>query len=316
MITRILSILASVIFYAFIGVDTAHAYDLPPGINLGLTSFLDGGPPAGPGFYFTQYLQYYTADKFMDKNGDRIPFPNPRLDVWAAASQFIYQSDQPLLLDGKWGMNLIVPVIHLDVDYGDSGPFPQDNGGGLGDITVGPFLQWDPIMGAEGPLFMHRIELQFLLPTGKYDNNHELNPGSNFFSFNPYWAATVFFTPKLTSSIRLHYLWNAENHNPPRSTGADDIQAGQAIHANFTLAYQILPQLRVGLNGYYLRQITDTQIDGSEVGGTRERVLGLGPGMLYHISKDDHLFFNTYFESQVENRTQGKRFVLRYVHHF
>ena len=38
--------------------------------------------------------------------------------------------------------------------------------------------------------------------------------------------------------------------------------------------------------------------------------------MLYHISKDDHLFFNTYFESQVENRTEGKRFVLRYVHHF
>ena len=263
------------------------------------------GVPSGPGFYFTEYLQYTLPTNLWTRTATESLFPNPRLDAWAAVSQFIYQSDQPLLLGGKWGMNLIVPVVHLDVDYHEPGPFSQDNDNGLGDITVGPFLQWDPIIGSRGDLFMHRIELQFLLPTGKYDNNHELNPGSNFFSFDPYWAATVFFTPKLTSSIRLHYLWNAENHNPPRSSGADEIQAGQAIHANFTLAYQVLPQLRVGLNGDYLRQMTNTEIDGNEVGGRRERVLGLGPGMLYHISKDDHLFFNTYFESQVENRTRA-----------
>ncbi|UCD50062.1 MAG: hypothetical protein JSW27_21335 [Phycisphaerales bacterium] len=64
------------------------AYDQPlPTVNLGLTTFMDGGPPAGPGFYYTGYLQYYTADELVDH-------PSPVLadadvDVWAYLNQFI-----------------------------------------------------------------------------------------------------------------------------------------------------------------------------------------------------------------------------------
>jgi len=61
-------------------------------------------------------------------------------------------------------------LVSFDLDYGNNGPWPEDNGSGLGDVLIGPMLQWDPIMGANGPIFMHRIELQFLLPTGKYDS--------------------------------------------------------------------------------------------------------------------------------------------------
>lgn len=302
------------ILTTFVNYGTVTAYDLPA-VNLGFTSFLDGGPPAGPGFYFTEYIQYFSSDQFNDDSGDEIPFPDPDLDVWVSLNQGIYQSDTELILGGKWGLDVIVPLVSLDVKYGAPGPFPQDNGSGLGDITVGPFLQWDPIMKDGRPLFMHRVEFQLIFPTGKYDEDKALNPGSNVFSFNPYWAGTLFFTPRWTASTRIHYLWNAENDDP--SGDADDSQAGQAIHLNFASAFEIIPKmLRVGVNGYYLKQITESEVDGVEVENSEEKVLGVGPGLLWHISADSHLFFNSYFETGAENRAEGNRFILRLVHHF
>ena len=308
--------LVLLVFFGSI-VGSAAAYDLPA-VNLGLTSFVDGGPPAGPGLYFTQYFQYFKSDQLNDEDGDSLGLPDPDLDVWVSLSQFIYQSDQKLMLGGKWGLDVIIPVVGIDIDYGADGPFPEDNGTGVGDIVIGPFLQWDPIMKNGRPVFMHRVELQLIFPTGKYDADKELNPGSNFFSFNPYWAGTFFITPQWTASTRIHYLWNAVNDDPNRGfVGADDTQAGQALHVNFATAYEVIPKkLRVGINGYYLNQLTETQADGEDVEGRKESVFGIGPGALWHLGKDNHLFFNAYWETYAENRPEGSRFIARWVHHF
>lgn len=209
-------------------------------------------------------------------------------------------------------MNLILPVVTLDSNV----PQIPDNGGGLGDLNVGPFLQWDPIMGEKGPIFVQRIELTFILPTGKYDSNKALNPGSNFVSFNPYWSGTLFLGPKATISTRIHYLWNAKNEDPNTPGAIDDTQAGQAVHANFAANYEVVPKkLRLGINGYFLKQVTDSEVDGSEVPG-KEQVFAIGPGALVSFSPDTHLFLNAYFESNAEYRPEGERYNIRLVHHF
>jgi hypothetical protein len=173
------------------------AYDLPP-VNLGFTSFLDGGPPAGPGLYYTEYLQWYYTQRFPGA-----PVPLERLNLWISLSQLIYQSNQKVLLDGKWGVDVIQPFVAFGLK-----PSSYSTESGPGDLLVGPYLQWDPIMGKNGPVFMHRIEFQMLLPTGRYDHNAAANAGSNFFSIDPYWAATWFILPQWTMSWRVHYLWN------------------------------------------------------------------------------------------------------------
>lgn len=292
----------------------ARAYDQPLGLNLGFTSFLDGAPPAGPGWYFQEYLALYTADDFPNPPGPIASGAD--VDAWISLNQVIYQSNTPLLFGGKWGIDVIVPVIYIDAE--DDNGVLADNAGGVGDVYVGPFLQWDPIMGPKGPILMHRIEFQTIWPTGKYDDDKTLNPGSNFFSFNPYWAGTYVFTPKLTASWRVHYLWNDKNDDPfigiPGSP--DDTQAGQAWHANFAASYELMPkQFRVGVNGYYFKQFEDSEVGGTEVPG-KEEVFAIGPGALLSFSQDTHLFFNAYFETDAEYRPEGEKYILRLVHHF
>lgn len=294
----------------------ASAYDLPA-VNLGGTSFYDGAPaPNGPGWYAIEYLQSINSKRMNDADGNKLGLPKQDINLFVPLTQVIYQSDL------RWGnaspgVTVLLPwVADARVDDGLNHA-ALDSQTGLGDTIVGAFLQFDPIMGENGPRFSQRIELDVSIPTGSYDRNKAINPGNNFWTINPYYAATLWVTPKWSFSGRLFYLWNGKNDDPSTSLGAShDSQAGQALHANFTTEYALNANMSVGLNGYWLKQITDTQVDGEDVKGRREKVWAIGPGMVYKLGQDDSMFANLYFEQDAENRAQGNRFILRFNHHF
>ena len=307
----------------FGGSQNAKAYD-QPNLNLGLTSFLDGGLPAGPGFYAVEYLQFYTADKLTDQYGNSLGLPKSDIDAFASLTQFIYVSNLKVG-SANLGLDVIVPwLASANVDDG-LGNTQLRGRTGVGDVLIGPLIQFDPIMGANGPLLVQRIEFQILAPTGLYDDTAAVQPGANFWSFDPYYAGTVFITPEWTASARIHYLWNGKNDDPNRSlqvylpqVGANLVssQAGQAFHMNFASEYAVTKELRIGVNGYYLQQTTDTLVNDIPVPGRKERVAAIGPGFTYSWGPDQNLFFNAYQEFGAENRPEGERFVMRYVQHF
>ena len=291
-----------------------------PAVNMGGTSFFDGAPlPGGPGFYFVEYLTQYSASKLIDNAGNQSAFPpKQKFDVTVPISQLIFVPEGAKWGNKQLGFQLLLPwVAAARVDDGMNNAVLK-GARGIGDLAAGVSLQFDPVMGAQGPLFSQRFELQVIAPTGHYDRTAAASPGSNFWSFDPYWAVTVWATPKLSFSGRFNYLWNARNSDPNVAfgSGATSTQAGQALHGNFAVEYEIKQGLVAGLSGYWLKQITDTKVNGVNMAGRREQVIGLGPAAMVALSPKDFLFFHYYREFAVRNRTQGDKFEIRYDHHF
>ncbi len=160
-------------------------YQLPP-LNFGLTNVLD--QPPGPGLYLFEYIQAFEASDFTDGNGNKI-FPGEKLDTLLAFNQLIWVSKYPLL-GGFLGFDLIEPVVTINTN----GAFLTANPNNFGDPVVGPFIQWfnKKLFGLP---YLHRFELDITLPVGAYNKNFTLNPGSNIWTIEPYYAFTLFFTP-------------------------------------------------------------------------------------------------------------------------
>ena len=188
---------------------------------------------------------------------------------------------------------------------------PQARERAVGDLTISPFLlQWNG-QKLFGKPYFGRLDFPVVVPTGQYDSTRPLNISNNIVSLNPYYAFTILPTDKLELSARLHYLWNSRNDSPYEGLQASSIQPGQAFHANLAASYEVLKGLRLGVNGYALQQLTDDKMNGKSLPDSRERVFGIGPGLV--VSGDKWwIYLNSYFEAGAENRPQGMKVVLRY----
>lgn len=273
-----------------------------PTVNLGLTNFEDGF--AVPGWFFQEFADFYNADELKDSSGNVVPGRN-RLSANSTTTHAVYVSQERFL--GGWlCFEALQPWVDLDVDLATGG---DSRVHGLGDLTVGAGLQWAPRKVGDG-VFVHRFILDVGVPTGKYSDAQPVNVGNHFVVLDPYYAFT-YERGKVEFSARLHYLWNSVNHDPFVGFGVNNVQPGQAFHMNYSASYEIVKNVRVGFNGYWLQQLTDHKIDGVNQRGSLERTVGLGGGIQVFSGRDAWLHLNAYSETDVRNRPRGFSVTLR-----
>jgi hypothetical protein len=283
-----------------------------PSVNLGYSSFLDGGPlRPRPGLYFQAFFVNYYSNKFVGPEGKQLPgINNPHFNDLSFIASLTYQFNVHIL-KALPGISVSLPMtLSSKISRNQLCITAVDQG--IGDLVVGPYLQWSPGEYREDARLIQRIEFDVKFPTGK--NNEpkiRINPGDNVFCINPYWAATFYILPRWAVSWRLYYLWCTEN----RKTG---LKAGDAFHMIATTEYEAKPNLWIGINSYFVHQLKNDHLNGIKVPNSKEQVLGIGPGFLYSINENyDLVFFgNLYFETFVKNRPQGINAVLRLFKYF
>jgi hypothetical protein len=278
-----------------------------PPLDLGQTSFLDG--EAGPGALFEIIGNGYVAPQFTDASGRRVAGTN-RQSIGSVIFHFAYVSNLPLA-GGVLGAEALIPfsTLHLNVPG-----IPQATEGGLGDVTVAPFIEWTKLPVWQRPLSI-RLAIQATMPTGQYSANDPINAGSDAWQVSPYLAFTWRISDRWEISGRSIYDWSGRSDRPPVSLGAANTQAGDQFAQNLSVSVAITDNWRIGVAGYGLWQLDDTRVNGQAVPGSRQQVIAAGPGLLW---SDGHatVIANIFKEIEAHNRPRGTSAVLRLLYPF
>jgi hypothetical protein len=184
----------------------------------GAENFMSGAlPPAGT--YFLDYLTYYSADKYMDKDGNSI-IPDFKVRAVANGFRFLHMTNQQVL-GGTWGMHVFIPFAYMDVTLLGK----TQHKAGLADIVIDPFvLAWHT------KNFHYAVALETFVPTGAYNKNDIANLGTNHWTFEPVFAITYLSDGDFEASVKLHYDYPkrpagpAPGGSPPGHPALRDIQ--------------------------------------------------------------------------------------------
>jgi anthranilate 1,2-dioxygenase (deaminating, decarboxylating) large subunit len=273
-----------------------------PAVNLGDTNYEHGF--GAPGWLLEEFPAGYTASVLRGAQGNKVPGPN-RVTTFSTTTHIALISKQRFM--GAW---LVTEALQPLVDLGVKLARGTDSRiRGLGDLTVGSGLQWAPRKVGSGVL-AQRAMINVGAPTGKYGDDRPLNIGNHFVSLTPNYVFTYEPVKKVEFTAQFYFLWNSANHDPFVGLGIKNMQAGQAVHANYASSYAIFKSVRVGFNGYWLQQLTDHAINGISVADSKERTVGLGSGAQVG-GKGLWLRVNSYIETDVRNRPSGIKVTFR-----
>ncbi|MGF6933576.1 hypothetical protein OKW41_002715 [Paraburkholderia sp. UCT70] len=237
-------------------------------IGEGAEAFFAGALPP-PGLYGILYYSHYHASHFNDSHGNN-SVPGFKLDADLLIPRTVYMSNLSLL-GGRYGAYAVLPVARLSLSAGGM-PFDRTS---LGDLLVSPAL----IAWGTGAL-RTAAAIEFVLPTGQYDKNAVLNTGKNYYTARPVFAVSWLPNERVELSAKVTYSFNSPNTDT-------NYHSGNLFHFDYSASYAVTPAARVGISGYFIKQMTDDVQNGQSVAGDgfRGQVFAMGPGLRYQFSK-------------------------------
>lgn len=264
---------------------------------VGVSTVLNGILPAPGETRFYNYMQYYSANKFAGPNGQSI-IPGFKSSVFVEAPRIIHTWNQTL---GPFSLSsgIIVPLFNTDLTL----PVGSGSKTAVGDIIIHPLMIG--YTNSSHSLFV-MSSFDVALPTGAYDPKRIANTGLNTYAFMPNISATWFPTQDWELSGTAQLEFNSRNH-------ATDYQSGTVATLEGLVGYSVRKDLQLGVQGFYLKQISDDKQNGQAVAGNgfRGQAMGIGPQIRWDWTPGSAVTFKYQREFSVRNRPQGDRFWLQ-----
>ena len=275
---------------------------------LGQNTVMSGVMPPPGSLRSTTTFAYYDANDTLDGNGEpRAGISNFHATMQTATLRFQYVWSDVEVFNANLATSVgIAAYVHAtresDVKTPAGTSHRQGSASGIGDLRLTPVsLGWHADR-------VHQIAgFDIFLPTANYNPEQLVNVGRGNYTIAPAYWITWFPIDEVEADLNIFYLYNFENPNT-------NYRGGNEISTDYALGYAITPMWQAGISGYAYKQVTDDQLNGKDVpGGNKGQVLGIGPYVRYHPSKDWGITLKWLTETMVENRSQGNRFLLQFA---
>lgn len=250
---------------------------------------------APDGFYGLAYYNYYTADEFTDKDGDKAA----DIDLTAQVTilrgvMYKHVSDIP------FAFNVIVPFGELSED-----DLLDESSSGLGDVIFGPgvFMMADEKSGTYLSYWLFIYS-----PTGAWDEDQTINLGQNHWYFQNQLAFNKMYNGFVYDMNLNLYIHTEESDH--------DYQAPMRFEVEASLAYQVTDKFIFGINGGGYWDLADAEVDGEKIDDSAMSRIQLGTTMGYQFTEKLGGNFRWTHDMDAVNDTKGDDFWVRLSYAF
>ena len=261
-------------------------------VNDGVDDFLIAAMPP-PGIYGIVYLTRYTSSFLADNSGnsavDRFD-----LTVNAVIPRFDWVKPVNILGADRWGTLFLVPYLDVNATVAPApGAQLSDSRRGFGDVTIGNGLHW-----TLGNYQMNNA-FDVVCPTGSFDATRLVNLGLDHWTVRLNHLGTWFPLPDWEISYAARWEYNFENADTKYKTG-------QVAYAELAAAYLPTPELRLGVIGVVIQQLSGDSAQAIPPGGNKYFQDAVGLGANYALPGGVLITAKFLKELEAKNATRGQ----------